>query len=335
MATLKDVAERAGVTVTTVSRMLNNRVRVSEKTRCRILDAMKDLDYQPNELAQSLTKKRSNFIGLIVPSARNFFFAQVIEHTERFAVAKGFKLLLCVSNLEMDKELEYFGMLRANKVAGVILASHTQELQDHLNFEAPIVTIDRTISPLIPSLCPDNYHGGELAAAHLLGSGCKKLAYFSGSSGLDMDANKRYLGFRDFCQKKRAACPLFVDACEESFISMDYETLIRDLFASHPDTDGIFTSNDIIAAQLVQYLSARGKRIPEDIRIIGYDDTDLASLCTPPLTTIHQPIEDICRTAVDYIYSSSHHTQMEEPTFPEGTPRTIVFPVTLIKRGSA
>ena len=103
MATLKDVAQRAGVTVTTVSRMLNDRARVSEKTRLRIRTAMEELDYHPNELARSLAKKISHFIGLIVPSADNFFFSCVIASVERYASAGGYKLLLCVSNHEIQK----------------------------------------------------------------------------------------------------------------------------------------------------------------------------------------------------------------------------------------
>lgn len=356
MATLKDVAQKAGVTVTTVSRMLNNRVKISEKTRKKIMDAMKELDYQPNELAQSLTKKRSKFIGLIVPSAKNFFFSQVIEYVEKAAVANGYKLLLCVSNLELEKELDYFGMLKANKVAGVIIASHTQNLQEHLNFDAPLLTIDRIISPDIPSVCSDNYHGGELAAEHLISCGCRSLVYLSGSAGLDMDANKRFLGFRDTCKKAGVDSPLFVDASEEFFITMHYETMIEGLFSSHPGIDGVFTSNDIMAAQLVQYLAGQGKRVPDDVKVIGYDDTDLAALCTPPLTTIHQPVQEMCSAAVEYIThavdamdaagtsddtlasagsGTSDHTRESAGLGKSLLPRSVIFPVTLVKRGTA
>lgn len=302
MATIKDVAERAGVTVTTISRMLNNRVNVSEKTRRKILAAMKELDYQPNEIAQSLTKKRSNFLGLIVPSARNFFFSQVIEYTEYYAVKRGYKLLLCISNHETEKELEYFSMLKANKVAGIIIASRTQNLQDYLNLDSPLISIDRRISSKIPSVSSDNYDGGELAARHLIDQGCKTLAYISGSSYLGLDANKRYLGFQDTCKNLGHPAPLFLDASEERFILMDYQQLIADLFETNPSVDGILTSNDIIAAQIIQYCDSHNLDIPGRVKLIGYDDTDLASLCSPRITTIHQPIKDICCHAVEGIY---------------------------------
>ncbi len=253
MATLLNVAERAGVSVTTISRMLNNRVNVSEKTRKKIYTAMKELNYYPNEIARSLTKKKSNIIGLIVPSAKNFFYSQIIEYTEHYAEKRGYKLLLCISNHDTSKEAQYFGMLEANKVAGIIIASRTQNLSDYLNIDSPLVSIDRILSPNIPSISSDNYNGGVLAATQLIGKGCKNLAYISGSADLNFEANKRFLGFRDACLSHTVTYPIFLDATEERFFSMDYREIVAGLFERHPYVDGIFTSNDIIAAQTFQY----------------------------------------------------------------------------------
>lgn len=325
MATLKDVAERAGVTVTTVSRMLNNRSRISDKTRNRIQVAMKELDYHPNELARSLAKKNSNFIGLIVPSASNFFFSCVIESVEHYATANGLKLLLCVSNHEIGKEKEYFSMLLGNKVAGIILTSHTQSLAEFTDVGAPLITIDRTLSPKIPSACADNYRGGYMAAEHLIEKGCRKLLYVSGSAHLDMDANKRYLGFQDACNKLGVDKPCAVDAAEIQFVRMDYQKTVAVIFRHHPDVDGILCSNDVIAAEIIQYCRKHSINIPGQIKLIGYDDTRLASLCSPQLTTIHQPVEDICRYAVESILHSANGRLV---------PSSAVFPVTLVERGT-
>lgn len=325
MATLKDVARLSGVTVTTISRMLNHRANVSEKTRAKILAAMEELDYHPNELAQSLIKQKSSFIGLIVPSAKNFFFGAVIDCVERYVCASGYKLLLCVSDLDVNKEIEYFHMLKSNKVAGVILASHTQNLLEHVNLTSlPVVTIDRTLADSVPSACADNAFGGQLAAGHLLDRGCRRLAYISGSAGIEMDANKRWAGFQAVCRERGAAAPVMVDASERDFIAMRYEPLIHRLFQEHPEVDGVFSSNDIIAAQVLQYCSQRGIPVPERLKVVGYDDTDLACLTTPPLTTIHQPVEDICRWAVERIVEGRTET-----------PEARVFPVQLIQRQSS
>ncbi len=323
MATLKDVAERAGVTVTTVSRMLNNRVQVSQKTRDKINKAMKELDYQPNELARSLSKKSSHMIGLIVASANNYFFCKVINCIERYSAMYGYKLLLCISNHETEKEIDYFNMLKAHKVAGVILASHTQDLEKYLNFSAPIITFDRTLSPHIPSVCSDNYNGGVLAAKHLIEKGCKRPAYFMDALRTGMHANLRYDGFADTF-KELGIEPVLHSAPSECFITMKYMESIEDFFHHHPDVDSIFASNDIIAAQILRFCAKNAIAVPERIKVIGYDDTDLADFYTPALTTISQPIDDNCRFAVESIIN------YKEKSIPVNT----IFPVKLIQRES-
>lgn len=325
MVTLKDVAEKAGVTVTTVSRMLNNRGYVSEKTRSKINQVMEELNYQPNELARSLSLKRSNFIGLIVPSASNLFFCKVIDRVEHYVSENGYKLLLCSSNHEIKKELDYFGMLKANKVAGVILASRTQNIDSVLKFDAPVITIDRVVSSRIPSICSDNYNGGVLAAEHLIDCGCRKLAFISCSLSIDMDGNKRYLGFRDTCQRGRVQHVLIDAATEREFVSMHYEQVIEELFEKHPDVEGIATSNDIIASQLLQYCARNGIKVPQQVKVVGYDDIQIASLCTPSLTTVRQAVDDICRCAVESILAKSEN---------KAIPINTVFPVELVERES-
>jgi LacI family transcriptional regulator, sucrose operon repressor len=324
MATIKDVAALSGVTVTTVSRMLNGRGYVSEKTKEKIRKVMKDLHYQPNEIARSLSKKQTSVIGLIVPSASNPFFSKIIDAVEHHASKHKYKLLLCNSNLELKKEIDYFGMLNANKVSGVIVASRTQDLHQHIRYDAPVISIDRIISSQIPAICSDNYQGGVLAAEHLIAKGCKKLAHISGSSFLNMDANKRYFGFREVCEK-HGIPHIVIDASEEQFQSMHYGEIIDALLDSHPDLDGIFTSNDILAAQVIQACYYRKISIPEQMKIVGYDDIDLCTIFTPPITTIHQPVDDICQYAVESIVFKSRNKTM---------PSNITFPVRLIERGT-
>ena len=322
MSTLKDVAEKAGVTVTTVSRMLNNRGYVSEKTKKKIRQAMKELNYQPNALARALSRKKSDFIGLIVPSANHMFFCKVVDYIEHYVSKHGYKLLLCNSNLEPKKEIEYFNMLSANKVAGVIVASRTQNIDKNIEIDAPVISIDRVISPAIPSICSDNYQGGVLAAEHLIAKGCKKLVHISGSSNLNMDANKRFFGFKEVCERKGIPY-IVVDATEEQFLSMHYEDIINMILEKHPDIDGIFTSNDIIAAQVIGICKKRNIEVPRQIKIVGYDDIDLCTLVSPAITTIHQSVKEICQYAVEcIIYRADNKT----------IPSNVTFPVTLIER---
>ncbi len=323
MATIKDVAERAGVTVTTVSRMLNNRVQISPKTREKINQAMKELDYQPNELARSLSKQNSNMIGLIVATANNYFFSKVINSIEHYSAAYGYKLLLCISNHEPEKEIEYFNMLKAHKVAGVILASHTQNLEKYLTFNAPIITFDRTLSPQIPSVCSDNYNGGVLAAKHFIQKGCKTPAYVMDARKAGMHANFRYDGFTDTFEK-HGIKPIVYVAPPECLISMQYEHYIDDFFKQYPAVDSVFTSNDIIAAHILRHCNKHAIAVPGRLKVIGYDDIDLARFCSPSLTTIRQPVDDNCRFAVESI------VHYKERNIPVNT----IFPVQLIQRES-
>jgi len=324
MANIKDVAKLSGFTVTTVSRMLNNRGYVSESARQKIKKAMLELDYHPNEIARSLSAKKSKMIGLIVPSASNPYFCMIIDAVERYASKAGYKLLLCNSNREIEKEIEYFRMLNANKVAGVIVASRTQDLDKSIRNEALIISIDRVISPRIPSICSDNFQGGVLAAEHLIAKGCKMLAHISGSSNLNMDANKRYDGFREVCEQHHLPY-IVLDAEEEQFYAMNYADIVAFLLDHYPEVDGIFTSNDVLAAQVVQLCAQRGIRIPEQMKVVGYDDIDMCKLYTPPITTIHQSVDDICRYAVESIVRSEKDAAL---------PNSIVFGVSLVERGT-
>ena len=326
VATIKDVAERAGVTVTTVSRMFNGRVPVSEKTTKRIHQAMDELGYHPNEAARALAKKSSNVIGLIVPSAENFFFSSVIHSVERHACRHDCKVLLCVSNLDTEKEIDYFNMLTSNKVMGIILASHTQNLEkeiDLINFDSPLISIDRVLSHTIPSACSDNYRGGYIGAQHLIERGCQRLVYVGSNTGFNMDASKRHLGMKDACRDHGLELLGAIDVVEEQFIRMDYHESVEKAFELYPDLDGILTSNDVIAAAAVRYCRQMNISVPEQVKIVGYDDSTLASHCVPQLTTISQPVDDICAYAVHCIVKAASG---------EVIPTAATFPVSLVQR---
>ena len=319
MATIKDVAKKAGVTVTTVSRMLNDRVKVSDKTKNKILQAMEELNYEPNEVARSLIKKNNKIIGIIVASASNYFLCKVIEEVEKWATFYGYKLLVCVSNHETQKEIEYFKMLKANKVAGVVLASHTQELENYINFDAPIISFDRSINEYTPSVSSDNYQGGVLAAKHLVEKGCKNLYFFSDINLSGMYANLRYDGFKDILKENNIEAKIYL-ANPECFISMDYEKEIEQFFYENKEVDGIFASNDIIATQIIAYCKKNNINVPKELKVVGFDGIDLVRLVYPKITTIRQPVEENCRFAVEAILGIKD----------EEVPKRTLFPVELI-----
>ena len=300
MPTIKDVAERAGVSVTTVSRVLNNRGYISQATRTKVYQAMEELDYQPNEVARSLFRKRSKIIGLIVPTVAHPFFGELTSYLETYAYSRGYKVLICNSQLDASKEQEYIGMLRRNQVDGIIMASHTLEVEEYKKLSLPVVAFDRFISSRIPYVTSDNYQGGKLAVELLLEKGCKKIAHMCGSLDLDMLANQRHRAVLDLAQEKNVPC-FTVETDINVFEIIKYEELLTELLTEHPDIDGLFLNSDIMAIAAMKVCRKLGKRVPEDLKIIGYDDVSLASLVSPQITTIRQPLAQMSELSVRLI----------------------------------
>lgn len=322
MANIKDVAERSGVTVTTVSRVLNNRGYISEKTRQKVYKAMEELNYQPNEIARALLKRKSNIIGLIVPNVSHPFFAELTNYIEYYAYKNGYKIMLCNAYQDSKKEKEYIDMLKRNQVDGIIMGGHTLETSEYLNLNLPIVAIDRFLSEDIPYVASDNYNGGAIATKHLIDRGCKKLAHISGPLILNTPANKRCTSFVDVAKENNIPY-VVVETKLNSFYKKEYESLIYKLFEEHPDIDGIFASSDFIAACIVDVSNALGRKIPDDLKVVGYDDVSIAELIVPSLTTIRQPIEKIGQLVVESILNQLNATEVAKET---------ILPIELIQR---
>lgn len=295
MSTIKDVAQLAGVAVTTVSRVLNNRGYISKETRKKVEDAMKKLNYEPNEVARSLYRKKSNIIGLIIPDVSHPFFAKLANYVEYYAYEKGYKILLCNSYKDKIKEKDYINMLKRNQVDGIIMGSHTLETAEYSKQKLPIITFDRNISENIPFITSDNYKGGFLATKLLIEKGCKKLAHISGPLELNTPANKRYVAFMDVVKENNVE---YVIKQTKLDTFENYTKLVRKMFEEYPDIDGIFASSDMIAASIIQVANSIGKEITKELKIVGYDDVDIASLIDPQITTIRQPLRQMGEMAV-------------------------------------
>ena len=321
--TIKDVAEEAGVTVTTVSRVLNNRGYISDKTRKKVHKAMKDLDYQPNAIARALVNKNTNYIGIIVPSLLHPFFSTCINYFEKFASQLGYKVMICNSQHNYEKELEYINLLKSSKVAGIIICTRSGGLDEHMK-NLPVVSLERVVSNSIPAVTCDNYKGGELATRELINKGCSHIAIIGGSRHINLPADERGRAFLDVCKEKNLH-PYFCQTKERQFDDRNYREEIEEIFDKYPDIDGIFASSDIIAAQVLQICKRRDIKVPLDIKVIGFDDIEIASLTIPELTTIHQPIDDMCQFAIEIL---------DKKIRGENVPIRTILPVSLIKRNS-
>ena len=168
VAKLTDVAELAGVSPTTVSRVINKKGYLSEKTITKVQAAMKELGYKPNNLARSLQGKSAKLIGLIFPKISNVFYAELIEYLEIELFKKGYKVIICNSQSDPDKERDYLEMLAANQVDGIISSSHNLGIDDYQRVEAPIVSFDRNLAPGLTVVSSDNFAGGITAATTLV-----------------------------------------------------------------------------------------------------------------------------------------------------------------------
>lgn len=322
MATIKDVAREAGLTVTTVSRVLNNRGYISDAAREKVNAAMEKLDYRPNEVARSLSKSKSNTIGLIVPHIIHPYFAKLISNIENEAGKIGYRIMLCNTKENTEKELEYLEMCRSNRVAGIVLCSPAVDAKKFEDLRIPLITIECSSERGDASIECDNFRGGELAAVHLADRGCKKILYFSGIVDMEMPADDREKGFTSMCEK--LGIEYRVKKTEaDLYYTMEYKEFIKKSVQEEENIDGIFASSDLIAAQVIQVLTKLNISIPKQMQLVGFDDVNISELTTPQITTVHQPIKEMAELAVRHI---------KDYNGKKALPKRTVFPVTLIKR---
>lgn len=324
MATIKDVAQRANVAVETVSRVLNNRGYISDKTRTKVYQAMEDLNYRPNEFARGLSKRQMDTIAVIVPHIVHPYFAKVLSYLEKETSAHGYKLLLYNSsgdNATIDHVLD---LCNNNRITGVILFSNDIPASVLAKYEVPIITVERFIDKGRGSVLCDNEEGGRLAAQHLIGVGCTNLLMFGSEDDQTMPAGQRETGFLEVCGTRGCACRVYKSGIT-SYMNLAYYEFIRSVLQENPHADGIFASSDLIAAQVIQVCRELGRRIPEDIKLVGFDDVDLAQLTSPTITTIHQPIHEMVAAALGLITNPNRAGEQ---------PIEIVLPVTLVQRES-
>ncbi|WP_372635569.1 LacI family DNA-binding transcriptional regulator [Cohnella sp.] len=304
MAKIEDVAQKAGVSVTTVSRVLNNRGYISQKTRDKVSQAMRELRYQPNEMARALFRRKSNMIGLIIPSVAHPFFGELAYHLEDCAGQRGYRLLLCNSNRDVAKERKYVEMLKKNQVDAIVMGSSVLEIEHYLHLDLPIVSFDRYVSDKIPIITSDNVGGGMLAARLLIEKGCRKPAcVYRGVDGPHHQAllaHGRIRGFEE-AMSEAGIEPVCRELPSGDTIPNGNDEEIERFLREHPEVDGVFASSDLIAVEILRACQRLGKRVPQEMKLIGYDDVPLASLILPGLTTIRQPIREMCERTVDMI----------------------------------
>ncbi|WP_322899788.1 LacI family DNA-binding transcriptional regulator [Enterococcus faecium] len=315
---LEDVAKRANVSKTTVSRVLNNRGYLSQKTIDNVYKAIEELNYQPNIVARQLFQKKTNIVGLLFPTVANPFFSELVEALEKKLYEIGYKVLIGNSMNNKEKETNYLNQLLSDQVDGLIVGTHNQGIQEYKYQNLPIVAIDRVMNEDIPVVESDNYNGGKLATKLLIAQGAKNIIHTNGPIDLQTPANRRRLAYED-TMKAYQLIPRTV-TLDFNISYVKKKQIFFQMFEDYPKIDGIFASNDIDAALILQVAKEKGLNVPADLLVVGYDGTLMTRSILPDLTTVIQPINDIADTAVAILMKRINK---------EETKKEYILPVTL------
>ena len=314
---LEDVAAAAGVSKTTVSRVLNHRGYLSEKTIAKVQKAMQELDYRPNIIARQLYKQRTDLVGMIFPTVDNPFFSQLEAEMERQLYCNGYKVLIGNSQNDPAKEENYLQQLLTHQVDGLIVGTQNRGLIGYQHANLPVVAIDQVVGKNIPVVSSDNYQGGLLATQRLLDDGCRHIIHTNGPLGLDTPTQKRREAYEHLMTKNNL--PAITYHLDFNISTIDKERVFRRIFEEHPEVDGIFAANDTDASTIINLASEYGKRIPEDLKIVGYDGSNVTRLLLPGLTTIQQPIDEMADLAVQLLQARINGQNV----------KSVVLPVTI------
>ncbi len=292
MANIREVARQAGVSVATVSRVLNHPESVSPSTMELVLETMKEMDYTPNAFARSLALNRSSSIGLLIPNILNPLYPQVAKGVEDVAHQKGYNVLLCNTEEDREKEEDYLDMLIENRVGGLVLTAsllEKKELEKLKKIKMPFVLVGRNIEELDSNMVFTDYKlGAYQITQHLIETGHTKIAHIEGAPYHKESLEKR-LGYEKAL--KESGLPLVERYIVEGNNEIESGYIgTKKLLKEGDRPDAIFAANDLMAIGAIEALKDSGLKIPSDMGIVGFDDINMSTLIEPKLTTISQPI---------------------------------------------
>lgn len=315
MATMKDVAQRAGVGVGTVSRVINHVPGIKKSTLVKVEEAIKELNYIPDEYARGLKTKSSRTIALILLSIWHPFFSEFAYYVEKRLYKEGYKLLLCNSNGDPEEEAKYIKMLKQNKIDAIIAITYS-DIEQYIYSNIPFVSLDRYFDKKVSYVTSDNYNGGKLAAKELLAHGVKNIAYVGSYSKYPNATMLRKEGFDDYLKEHGIKYrEVFL---HEPVSEAEFGKQFLDMLTAHPEIDGVFCHTDFLLLTLRKVLIQHGYRVPEDIQLIGFDGIKMDSDHSLGISTIAQPVEKLANGAVDLVLQkiANPEQKVEAKMFP-------------------
>ncbi|PTQ56298.1 MAG: Ribose operon repressor [Candidatus Carbobacillus altaicus] len=328
MATIKDVAHLSGVSVSTVSRVLNNSGYVNPKTKHKVLKAIEALEYKPSQIARGLVSRKTRTLGLMLPDITNPFFPELARAVEDKAHEKGYALILCNSDNDLGKEEKYFDLLQEKSVDGIIFSGEVRLpfLQRLQKKQTPLVVVDaRTDHMTVHSIYTDNRYGGQLGTWHLIEQGYKRIAHIRGPYG-SMPAEDRYRGYQDALKQAGIEIDPILVQPGNFDLQSGYEAMLR-LLSLNDVPDAVFVANDLMALGAMEAIFEKKLRIPDDIGVVGYDGIPLTRIARPKLSTVEQPVYQMGTLAAETLITRLEH--------PDSKVESVVLKPTLRIAGSS
>ncbi len=316
--TLKDIARKLGFTVTTVSKALKDYPDISAETKQAVRELAKELNYQPNTQALALRGNRSFTIGLIIPEIVHFFFSNVIKGIMNYAEKQGYQVLITLSNNSLESEKKQAHLLFVNKVDGILVSlSNETDSTDHFDifkeFEIPIVMFDKVVDGFnCNKVVIDDEQGAYTATEHLIKQGCKRIAHIRGPKQ-PLNSRGRFNGYRKALKNYDLPFdPNLVKECKDVTLEEGYEFGKKLLVGPNPP-DGIFGVTDQVATGALRAAQDLEISIPNELKVVGFSDSQIAQISRPPLSTIHQPGYEIGETSVKLLIHEIEKQDQKDP----------------------
>lgn len=295
MHSIIEIAKKANVSKSTVSRVINGNGYVSKEVRERVLKTIEEMNYSPNHMARSLKLNQSNIVALFVPTISHPFFSKIADAIEEELYKKDMRMIVVSSRGNKEKEVRLLDMINQNQVDGIIFITH--HVYDSIDQSLPIVTIDRHLGDHIPCITTNNYEATKSAVEYLYSVGSKKIGFIGGKPKVKSEVEKRLKAYIDTV-KSHGLEPIYM---YEDFNHGEEIIYAKEFLDRYPDVDAIFASGDIMANSIYQLAIARGKNVPNDLKIITYDGMMDDLVLHPIFTKCQQDITAMGHAAVEQL----------------------------------
>ena len=331
--TFADIAKYTGFSKTTISRYFNSPEYLTPDNRKIIADALDTLQYQENKVARSLANGRTEFIGILIPNLYMQFYSEVLHEMLSTYEKYGYKFLVFTGDKDKEIEKKYLKELLSYNIEGLVVLSHTIPSEELLQFDIPIVTIERE-DEYVSSVNTDNFLGGVQATTLLLQSNCEVLIHVNNDLTPTFPAYGRIQGFLAVCRQNEVEHELITTTMGDTYTENEglIIQLINELNRKYPDKKkGLFMSNDVNAGIMVNILVQRYGRIPDDYRVVGFDDVSISREAVVPISTVGQQTDVMVREVIEMLTDQIRERKEKGGTYRHAPMHKIIPPI-LVRR---